>query len=101
MNDKFKNIFDDNSDGVVDSLPNLLDIMLVFCVGLISALFLSKSTLLKQKVVKVREKTSLPQEKRPQEKNLESSGGNGYEHIGKIYRDPKTGKLYMVKNQKK
>ena len=96
MNDKFKNIFDDDSDYVVDSLPNLLDIMLVFCVGLISALFLSKSTLLKQKVVKVREKTSLPQEK-----NLENSGGNGYEHIGKIYRDPKTGKLYMVKNQKK
>ena len=95
MNDQFKNIFDDDSDGVVDSLPNLLDIMLVFCVGLISALFLSKSTLLKQKVVKVREKTSLPQEK-----NLENSGGNGYEHIGKIYRDSKTGKLYMIKNQK-
>lgn len=95
MNDKFKNIFDDNSDGIIDSLPNLLDIMLVFCVGLISALFLSKSRLLKQKVVKVKEKTSLPQEK-----NLESSAGNGYEHIGKIYRDPKTGKLYMVKKQK-
>ena len=95
MNDKFKNSFDDDSDGVVDSLPNLLDIMLVFCVGLISALFLSKSRLVKQKVVKVKEKRSLPQEK-----NLENSGGNRYEHIGKIYRDPKTGKLYMVKKQK-
>ena len=95
MNDKFKNIFDDDSDSVVDSLPNLLDIMLVFCVGLISALFLSKSRLLKQKVVKVKEKTSLPQEK-----SLENNGGNGYEHIGKIYRDSKTGKFYMIKNQK-
>lgn len=89
-------------------VANLLDIMLVFACGLMVALVLSwnlqniiftrvdpqeKQRLLQsiQKVISVeqgKELKEIPQ--------IEKSGGSGYQEMGTVYRDAKTGKLIMI-----
>lgn len=84
-------------------LANLLDLMLVFACGLIAALIsvsknvdahfesslekdISKQT--EQIVEKGRELPELPGQGK--------AGGNGYEAVGEVYRDPNTGKLILI-----
>ncbi|PKM48016.1 MAG: hypothetical protein CVV03_00135 [Firmicutes bacterium HGW-Firmicutes-8] len=89
-------------------VANLIDVMLVFACGLMVALVLSwnlqnvlfsKSTpkerqqMLQaiQKIVNVqkgRELKEMPQ--------VKSGGGSGYQEMGTVYKDPKTGKLIMI-----
>lgn len=91
---------------------NLIDVMLVFACGLMVALVLSwnlqnvlfsKSTQKErqqmlqaiQKAVNVqkgRELKELPQ--------VESGGGSGYQEMGTVFQDPKTGKLIMIEQDK-
>lgn len=89
-------------------VANLLDIMLVFACGLMVALVLSwnlhniifakvnsqeKQRLMQsiQKVIDVeqgKELMEIPQ--------IEKGGGSGYQEMGTVYRDAKTGKLIMI-----
>lgn len=91
-------------------VANLLDIMLVFACGLMVALVLSwnlqnivfaqvdpaqKQKLLQsiQRVIDVeqgRELNEVPQ--------IEKGGGAGYQEVGTVYRDAKTGKLIMIES---
>ncbi len=74
------------------SLVNLVDVMLVFACGLLAALSAGQQSTLK----------------RPQEVNKgqeidapaagEQSMGNGYHAVGQVYRDPKTGKLFLIES---
>ncbi|MDP2152169.1 MAG: DUF2149 domain-containing protein [Methylotenera sp.] len=74
------------------SLVNLVDVMLVFACGLLAALSAGQQSTLN----------------RPQEVNKgreietpstgEQSVGNGYDAIGQVYRDPKTGKLFLIES---
>lgn len=84
----------------LSSLANLADVMFVFSVGLIVALvsvwhvqpLQGESGKPRQmNVVDVKqgkEMKDLPQ--------VESSTGTGFEEMGTVYKDPKTGKLIMV-----
>lgn len=84
----------------LSSLANLADVMFVFSVGLIVALVSAwhvqplpgESAKPRQmKVVDVKqgkEMKDLPQ--------LDSGTGTGFEEMGTVYKDPKTGKLIMV-----
>ncbi len=85
--------FDAGDDDPMGPLANLADIMLVFAVGLMVALAASKNGLEQGKpggvdVQKGREIPEVP----------EGTGetGSGYEAVGRVYRDPKTGKLVMI-----
>lgn len=86
-------------------LANLLDLMLVFACGLIAALIsMSKNVdahfesntqsdkpqQTERIVEKGRELPSLPSQAQ--------SAGAGYESVGEVYRDPKTGKLILIGN---
>lgn len=95
------NRFDQQDEEPLGPLANLLDLMLVFACGLIAALIsMSKSVdmhfesstdkpLRTQQVVKKgRELPQLP--------SKGESGGNGYESVGEVYRDPATGKLILI-----
>ncbi len=95
--------FDQQDEEPLGPLANLLDLMLVFACGLIAALIsMSKNVdahfesradqphQVEQVVEKGRELTQLPSQA--------ESGGNGYESVGKVYRDPKTGKLILIGN---
>lgn len=92
----------------MDGVRNLIDVMLVFAVGLLVSLVLSwnmqniifakvspqeKQRLLQsiQKMIDVeqgKELKEIPQ--------IEKSGGSGYREMGTVYRDAKTGKLIMI-----
>ena len=81
-------------------LANLLDLMLVFACGLIAALiamseqlqqhFQSQDQMQSQQTIveQGRELPSMP--------GQGANGGEGYEAVGQVYRDPKTGKLILI-----
>lgn len=95
--------FDQQDEEPLGPLANLLDLMLVFACGLIAALISMSKNIdahfesstdqlrqIEQVVEKGRELPQLP--------NQAESGGNGYESVGEVYRDPKTGKLILIGN---
>lgn len=83
----------------LSSLANMADVMFVFSVGLLVALAAAwnvnpssaSSGKPKQATVNVKEGKAL--ENMPQ---IDSSTGTGYEQMGTVFKDPKTGKLIMV-----
>lgn len=82
--------FDDHDEDPRASLVNLVDVMLVFACGLLAALAAGTQGALKAP--------------RPVDKGQEierpASGaqqaGSGYDRVGEVFRDPKTGKLVLI-----
>ncbi len=98
--DKWRNsAFLDNDEDPLGPLANLVDIILVFACGLIAALVSFSPDLQKhfdsqsvqQEVSVGRELATLPEGL-----NQQTSQGQGYESLGQVYRDPKTGKLILI-----
>lgn len=88
-----KTRFDDQDPEPLGPLSNLVDLMLVFACGLIAALFANSGQLTEhlarvQQIDKGRELPEIPQGI--------GQDGSGFEAVGKVYRDPKTGKLILV-----
>lgn len=101
MTDRWRSSsFDAQDDDPLGPLANLVDIMLVFACGLIAAL-VAVSPDLKQhfkleedvRLERSKELTDIPDSLRQQ---LENKEGSGYESMGQVYRDPKTGKLILI-----
>ncbi|MCH2191357.1 MAG: DUF2149 domain-containing protein [Gammaproteobacteria bacterium] len=97
--------FEQQESEPLGPLANLLDLMLVFACGLIAALIAmsknvdehfsknqnaatSQYSASEKVVTKGRELPSLP--------NQGQNAGEGYEPVGQVYRDPKTGKLILI-----
>ncbi len=85
--------FDLQENDPLGPLANLVDIMLVFACGLIAALAALSPELIErltqpQVVEKGQELPQVP----PGIKRM----GEGYESMGQVFRDPKTGKLYLI-----
>ena len=82
--------FDDYDEDPRASLVNLVDVMLVFACGLLAALAAGTQSSLKA-----------PQ---PVDKGQEiqrpatgaSQAGSGYDRVGEVFRDPKTGQLVLI-----
>lgn len=76
----------------IAGLANLVDVMLVFSCGLLVALVMTWNLqdILFQKVdvEKGHQLLDVPQ--------VEQSGGEGYSEMGKVYKDPETGKLILI-----
>ena len=95
MRDRFSyRRFDSEDTDPLGPLANLVDIMLVFACGLIAALALARGgaeAFFQQReiVEQGREIPALPE-------SLSGAGGEGMEPVGKVYRDPETGKLILV-----
>ncbi|MEM6682386.1 MAG: hypothetical protein AAF607_09095 [Pseudomonadota bacterium] len=74
-------------------LPNLADLMLVFVTGLIAALAASTGSFAEKQLLEdmqmSRELPSLPASA--------DQSGEGLEAVGQVFKDPETGKLYVVK----
>ncbi|MEM1052260.1 MAG: hypothetical protein AAGI28_09215 [Pseudomonadota bacterium] len=90
MRDFSKTRFDDDRDiGDIGHLPNLMDLMLVFAVGLIAALASSGAqTVVIQNVEEGPELAEMPA--------TADANGDGLEAVGQVYRDPETGKLFII-----
>ena len=81
--------FDGGDEDPRASLVNLVDVMLVFACGLIAAIAGSQGAL----------KAPQPVEKGRQIERPAAGitqAGSGYDRVGEVYRDPKTGKLVLV-----
>lgn len=93
--------FDNEESEPLGPLANLLDLMLVFACGLIAALismsgqlqehFQSASMDQSHSLVELQSKQELPQIPEGMQ-----GGAEGYEAVGQVYRDPKSGKLIMI-----
>ena len=87
--------FDDQDEDPRASLVNLVDVMLVFACGLLAALAAGSQAQLKT-----------PQTvEKGQEIERPASGqqqhGAGYDRVGEVFRDPKTGKLVLIEPDSK
>ncbi|MEM6415296.1 MAG: hypothetical protein AAF720_11655 [Pseudomonadota bacterium] len=74
----------------VGDLPNLADLMLVFAVGLIAALAAAKDgNSVPEPVETSAELPEIPADA--------AADGTGLEAVGRVFEDPETGKLYLIK----
>ncbi len=98
--------FDPQDNEPLGPLANLLDLMLVFACGLIAALIAmsknvdahfnsSRTSAAAQQsgsAIKIVEQGK----ELPQLPGQGRSAGEGFEPVGQVYRDPKTGKLILI-----
>ncbi|MRI31940.1 hypothetical protein EOPP23_02870 [Endozoicomonas sp. OPT23] len=85
--------FDQEEAEPMGPMASLMDIMLVFSCGLIAALIalspeLQERFKVQKEITQGRELPSIPE-------GIKQSG-DGYEPIGQVYKDPKTGKLILI-----
>lgn len=95
------NRFENTSDEPLGPLANLLDLMLVFACGLIAALIAMSGQLQEQFYKEYKDFKEPAQviergQELPQLPDVGSAQGEGYESVGRVYRDPKTGKLILI-----
>lgn len=86
--------FDDSDEDPRASLVNLVDVMLVFACGLIAAIAGTQGAL----------KAPQPVEKGRQIERPAagvSQSGSGYDRVGEVFRDPKTGQLVLIEPPRK
>ncbi|MDH5184854.1 MAG: DUF2149 domain-containing protein, partial [Gammaproteobacteria bacterium] len=86
--------FDQQDEEPLGPMANLVDIMLVFAVGLIAAI-VANSPEMKQQLMKQRQVIEKGKEL-PQMPSEAGQSGSGYESVGRVYRDSKTGKLILI-----
>lgn len=100
MKSRFSNdYFTKEDDEPLGPLANLVDIILVFACGLIAALVALSPNLQDHFNVKKETKViSQGKELVDVPKNIKEKmdGSNGYESLGQVYKDPKTGKLILI-----
>jgi len=92
-------------------VANMVDVMLVFACGLLVALVLSwnlqavflqdQSPEARQRLLQaIQQFVSLEQgNELDQVPDVGSGAGSGYQELGTVFRDPKTGKLIMIENR--
>jgi len=82
--------FEDRDEDPRASLVNLVDVMLVFACGLLAALSAaSQGALTAPKPVEKGQEIERPAVGAQQ-------AGSGYDRVGEVFRDPKTGKLVLI-----
>ena len=99
MSDRWRSSsFDAQDDEPLGPLANLVDIMLVFACGLIAALVAVSPEL--QQHFQLKENAEIQQGKElpevPDSLQQKLQGGEGYESLGRVYKDPETGKLILI-----
>lgn len=82
--------FDDHDEDPRASLVNLVDVMLVFACGLLAALATGT-----QSALKVPKAVDKGQEIERPATGI-TQNGSGYDRVGEVFRDPKTGKLVLI-----
>lgn len=89
-----KSRFDSDVADPMASMANLVDVMLVFACGLIAALVASQGGL--QNHLKEGGEAISKTKELPNVPTGIGDAGSGYQAVGKVYKDPKTGKLILV-----
>lgn len=87
--------FDNEQEEPLGPLANLLDLMLVFACGLIAAM-IGMSGQIEDHFKEPSQQIIQKGAELPAMPDLGNSGGQGYESVGQVYRDPATGKLILI-----
>lgn len=91
---RLKSRFDHEDEDPRASLVNLVDVMLVFACGLLAALSAGgQAMLVTPKEIEQGKEIEAP------ETTSSNAAGNGYQAVGQVYRDPKSGKLILIEQQ--
>jgi len=112
MNDAWRSSqFDSQEQEPLGPLANLIDIMLVFSCGLIAALValspelgehfqVTESVGKQNSAAQIQPVTSIGKELSSAPKALKNKlqSQEGYQSMGQVYKDPKTGKLILISN---
>lgn len=85
--------FDADDDDPMGPLANLADIMLVFAVGLMVALAAAGDGLEQQAAGGADVETG---RELPEMPEGAGQAGSGYEAVGRVYRDPETGRMFLI-----
>ncbi len=106
-----KTAFEEEEEDPMTGVANLVDAMLVIAVGLLVFLVISWNMQAivfnddvtpeqKQDAINaMKQVTEIDQGQQLNETpDVSSSSGEGYSELGKVYKDPKTGKLIMIEN---
>ncbi|MFL9611334.1 DUF2149 domain-containing protein [Methylobacillus sp. Pita2] len=90
---RLKSRFDHDDEDPRASLVNLVDVMLVFACGLLAALSAGGQAMLTTpREIEQGKEIEAP------ETTGDSAAGSGYQAVGQVYRDPKTGKLVLIEH---
>jgi hypothetical protein len=81
--------FDDGGEDPRASLVNLVDVMLVFACGLIAAISGAQGALKAPKPVEQGRRIERPAVGVTRD-------GSGYDRVGEVFRDPRTGQLMLI-----
>lgn len=88
--------FDQTDDEPLGPLANLVDLMLVFVCGLVAALVAISPDLSKQ--LKQEQAADIQQGRElPDLPKGMGNSGSGYQPMGKVYQDPETGQLILIR----
>ena len=102
-----KAAFEEEEEDPMTGVANLVDAMLVIAVGLLVFLVISwnmQAIVFNDDVTPDQKQDAINAMKQVTEIDLNetpdvsSSSGEGYSELGKVYKDPKTGKLIMIEN---
>ncbi|TCO76928.1 hypothetical protein EV214_10785 [Marinisporobacter balticus] len=97
----------------LSGMANLMDVMMVFCCGLMVALVLSwnlQSVIFKQKTPEERQRMQqrlqqiMEVDKGKELKEIpdfQDGSGEGFSEMGTVFQDPKTGKLILIEGDVK
>ncbi len=91
--------FFDQEEDPMGTMANLVDVILVFVCGLIAALVSLSPDLQQHFAGKPNQvPVTIGQEmaQAPESVNQQAATGAGYESLGQVYKDPKTGKLILI-----
>lgn len=106
-----KTAFEEDEEDPMTGVANLVDAMLVIAVGLLvflviswnmQAIVFNDSVTPEQKqdaINAMKQVTEVDQgQQLNQTPDVSNSSGEGYAELGKVYKDPSTGKLIMIEN---
>ena len=106
-----KTAFEEDEEDPMAGVANLVDAMLVIAVGLLvflviswnmQAIVFNDSVTPEQKqdaINAMKQVTEVDQgQQLNQTPDVSNSSGEGYAELGKVYKDPSTGKLIMIEN---
>ena len=96
---RLRSRFQEEDGDPMAAMATLVDVMLVFACGLLAALVLGQRYLQGQQD---QEEAGTPVEKTRTLPQLPAGSGHlgtGYQSVGRVFRDPKTGKLVLVESE--
>ncbi|MCB1703762.1 MAG: DUF2149 domain-containing protein [Halioglobus sp.] len=92
--------FSDSDTDPLSGFANIMDVMLVFALGLLITLIAQSQELRRhfqlETSVDVRQGRELPDPPEALRQQLQDAGPQGMESLGQVYRDPDSGKLILI-----